>query len=90
MKLKDFEERFNLSWDDIHKHGVNSESINPRGQRIKFCPVDYQVFRYHIVGGHSMEETCAEFDLHMYEILDLIADLVVRVRAEILKSKLTA
>ncbi len=80
MKLRDFEERFNLSWNDIHKYGVNSESTNSRGQRIKFSPIDYQVFRYHIVGGHTMEETCQEFDLHMFEILDLIADLVFRVR----------
>lgn len=82
MKLADFEQRFNITWNDIHKHGATT-ATNSRGQRIRFAPLDYQIFRYHVVGQHSLEATANEFNVELSEVLDLIADLVVRVNEKL-------
>ncbi len=86
MKLREFEARFGISWDDIHKYCSEAVALNTKGEKIRFKPVDYQVFRYHVIGQHSLEATADEFGLDMSEILDLIADLVVRVKEKLSSS----
>ena len=83
MKLKDFEARFGVSWHDIHRCCSVAYAINTKGDRIRFTPIDYQVFRYHVVGHHSLEATAEEFGIDMSEVLDMIADVVMTVKSKL-------
>ena len=83
MKLEDFEARLGISWNDIHRYCSKAKAINTKGECVTFTPIDYQVFKYHVVGGHSLKDTADEFGLDMDEILDLIADLVMTVKEKL-------